>query len=194
VIALLKRSLFHRNFFLKRLEVLLSDLKDGLSIFIDANIFIYHFCKESTFNPARSDFLERVERRKVRGVSSTAVIQEATHRMMILEVATILPDVKLKDMVKYLKANPEVVKKLVNYQSIPSKIASFNLKIISPDIDTFARSQQMKSRYGFLSNDALSVQIMEDMRINNLASNDSDFERVDFIQFYKPSPASPNSV
>jgi len=173
--------------------VFLSDLEDGLSIFIDANIFIYHFCKESLFNPASSDFLDRAERRRVRGVTSTAVIQEATHRMMILEAATILPDGKLRDLVKYLKANPEVVKKLVNHQSIPSKIACFNLKIISPDIDTVARSQQMKSRYGLLSNDSLSVQIMEDMRINNLASNDSDFERVDFIQFYKPSPTSPNS-
>jgi predicted nucleic acid-binding protein len=180
--------------FLKRLEVFLSDLKDGLTIFIDANIFIYHFWKESMFNPASSDFLDRVERRKVHGITSTAVIQEATHRMMILEAATILPDVKLRDMVKYLKATPGVVKKLVSHHSIPSKIASFNVKIISPDIDTLARSQQMKSRYGFLSNDALSVQIMEDVGINNLASNDSDFERLDSIQFYRPSPTSPNSV
>jgi len=167
--------------------VFLSDLKDGLSIFVDANIFIYHFCKESTFNRTNSDFLERIEMINVHGVTSTAVIQEATHRMMILEATTILPDVKLRDMVKYLKANPEVIKKLVSHQSIPSKIASFNLKIISPDIDTLDRSQQMKSRYGFLSNDALSLQIMEDIKVNNLASNDFDFERVKFIQLYRPS-------
>ncbi len=45
----------------------------------------------------------------------------------------------------------------------------------------------MKKRYGFLSNDVLTLQIMEDLRIDNLASNDSDFERVDFIKLYKPS-------
>ena len=108
--------------------------------------------------------------------------------MMILEAVSMLPDVKPRNMVKYLKDTPEVVKKLVNHQRIPSKIASFNVKTISPDIDTLARSQQMKGRYGFLTNDALSVQIMEDVRINNLASNDFDFERVNFIQFYRPSP------
>ena len=166
----------------------LSELKDGVSIFIDANIFIYHFWKESTFNSASSDFLDRVERGKIHGITSTAVIQEATHRMMILEAVSMLPHVKPRDMAKYLKDTPEVVKKLVNHQSIPSKIASFNVKTISLDIDTLARSQQMKGRYGFLSNDALSVQIMEDARINNLASNDFDFERVSFIQFYRPSP------
>ena len=45
----------------------------------------------------------------------------------------------------------------------------------------------MKRRYGLLSNDALSIQIIEDLKINNLASNDSDFERVDFLKLYKPS-------
>jgi len=62
-----------------------------------------------------------------------------------------------------------------------------NLEIVSPGIDAIVRSQQMKKRYGFLSNDALTLQIMEDLRIDNLASNGSDFERVDFIKLYKPS-------
>ncbi len=32
----------------------LSDLEDGFSIFVDANIFIYHFCKKSKLNPERN--------------------------------------------------------------------------------------------------------------------------------------------
>ena len=165
----------------------LSDMEDGSSVFVDANIFIYHFCKKSKLNPASSKFLERAETTKIRGVTSTLVVQEATHRMMIVEAATILTDIKAKDLVKYLKAHPDIVKKLVSHQSIPEKIASFNLEIISPEINIIERSQQMKRRYGFLSNDALSLQIMEDMKINNLASNDSDFDRVDSITLYKPS-------
>lgn len=143
--------------------------------------------KKSKLNLASSNFLERAERSEISGVTSTLVLQEATHRMMIVEAATILTDIEAKDLVKYLKAHPDVVKKLVSHQSIPEKIASFNLKIICPNINTIKRSQQMKRRYGFLSNDALSLQIMEDLKINNLASNDSDFERVNFITLYKPS-------
>jgi predicted nucleic acid-binding protein len=45
----------------------------------------------------------------------------------------------------------------------------------------------MKRRYGFLSNDALTLQIMEDMKIKNLASNDADFKRVEIITLYRPS-------
>lgn len=171
----------------------LPDLEDGSSIFIDANIFVYHFFKKSKFNPTSSNFLERAEKGEIKGVTSTSVVQEATHRMMIMEAATILPDLKTKNIVGYLKAHSDIVKKLITHQVIPEKIASFNLEIISPDINTIQRSQQMKRRYGFLSNDALSLQIMEDLKINDLAFNDSDFERVTFIALYKPSVSAETS-
>lgn len=167
--------------------MVLSDLEDGSSVFIDANIFIYHFSKESKLNSDCSNFLERVEEGKINGFTSVAVIQEVTHRMMILEAVTFIPEMKGKDPVKNLKAHPDVVKKLVRHQRIPAQMALFNISIISPDIDTIERSQQMKRRYGVLSNDALSLQIIEDLKINNLVSNDSDFERVNFITLYKPS-------
>ena len=127
----------------------LPDLEDGSSIFIDANIFVYHFFKKSKFNPTSSNFLERAEKGEIKGVTSTSVVQEATHRMMIMEAATILPDLKTKNIVGYLKAHSDIVKKLITHQVIPEKIASFNLEIISPDINTIQRSQQMKRRYGF---------------------------------------------
>jgi predicted nucleic acid-binding protein len=165
----------------------LADLEKGTSIFIDANIFIYHFSKESRFNQACSNFLEQIEAGSMSGFTSISIAQEVTHRMMIIEAVGLLPGIKPKDIVKSLKRNSDTVKKLVNHQSIPSKITSFNLEIISPSIEAIVRSQQMKKRYGFLSNDALSLQIMEDLKIKNLASNDTDFERVDFIALYRPS-------
>lgn len=166
--------------------MLLPDLEDGSSIFIDANIFVYHFSKKSRLNPACSSLLERAERKEINGITSISVVHEVTHRMMLIEAAAILPDVKIKGLVKYLKFHPDIVKKLVNHQCVPEKISTFNLEIISSDIKTVERSQQMKRRYGFLSNDALILQIMEDLKIDNLTSNDSDFERVNFITLYKP--------
>mgnify|MGYP002066975394 FL=1 len=109
--------------------------------------------------------------------------------MMIVEAASILPEIKVKDIVRYLKDHPDIVKKLATHENIPTTIALFNLDVLSPNLETLERSQQMKRRYGFLSNDALTLQIMGDLKINNLASNDSDFERVDFIKLYKPFPS-----
>ncbi len=104
--------------------MVLSDLEDGSSIFVDGNIFVYHFTRESKANPASSDFLERIERGTIHGFTSVSIVQEVTHRRMIIEAVAVLPGVKPKDLVKYLKTHSDAVKKLVNHQSIPSKIAS----------------------------------------------------------------------
>ena len=124
------------------------------------------------------------------GITSTFVVQEATHRMMMLEAAQVLAGIQRRDLVKYLKSHPELVKELPAHRSIPDKVSSFNLKIVSPDITTLARSQEIKKEYGLLSNDALLVYIMKDTGLTNLASNDSDFERLDFIRLYRPTPNS----
>lgn len=121
------------------------------------------------------------------GFTSISIVQEVIHRMMIIEALSLHPEIKAKDVVKYSKAHPEEVKKLISHQGIPSRIASFNVKIMSFDIETIEKSQVMKRRYGFLSNDALTLQIMEDLNIKNLASNDIDFEMVDFIKLYRSS-------
>ena len=73
----------------------LSDIEEGTSIFIDANIFIYHFSKESRFNHACSNFLEYIETESITGVTSLPVVQEVTHRMMIIEAAARHPEVKV---------------------------------------------------------------------------------------------------
>lgn len=61
-----------------------------------------------------------------------------------------------------------------------------NIEILPVSASLIARSQQMKTRYGFLSNDALTLQIMSELEVRAIATNDSDFERVDAVTVYKP--------
>jgi len=44
--------------------MVLSEIEDGCHIFVDANIFVYHFAKKSRFNAASTAFLERIENRE----------------------------------------------------------------------------------------------------------------------------------
>lgn len=164
----------------------LSNVEDGTKIFIDANIFVYHFTANSRFNPSCTSFLESIEKGNIQGFTTVSVIQEGVHRIMIEEAALLLPDVKAKDIVKYLKTHHDVVKSLAINREVPSKIVRFNVEIIPADIRIIEKSQLIKIQYGFLSNDALTLQVMKDFNISHLASNDSDFERVDFITLYKP--------
>lgn len=46
----------------------LHEVEPGQKVFIDANIFVYHFSQGSRFNRSCTDFLNRVEASEVRGM------------------------------------------------------------------------------------------------------------------------------
>lgn len=104
---------------------------------------------------------------------------------MMAEALLACPHVKGKDLVRYLKTHPDIVKTLRLNQDIASIIASLNIEILPISAALIERSRQMKGRYGFLSNDALTLQTMMDLEVSTIATNDSDFERVDAITAYK---------
>ncbi len=60
----------------------LEQVQAGTRIFIDASIFIYHF---SGVSAECRTLLERCERGEVKGATSTLVMAEASHRLMMIE-------------------------------------------------------------------------------------------------------------
>lgn len=167
----------------------LQEIGAGSKVFIDANIFVYHFSKGSEFNKSCTDFLYRVETAQVHGVTSVGIIMEASHRLMIVEASSVL-DVEIKNIPKYLKQHPDIVKQLTKHLTVPQKISELNIEIVQTTLKNIVDSQLNKTKYGFLSNDSLTLKIMEDMGLTSLASNDSDFKRVDWLKLYLPSSFS----
>jgi predicted nucleic acid-binding protein len=163
----------------------LAEVTHGTRVFIDANIFVYHFSADSRLNSACTSFLASVEQGRLVGITSAAVIQETAHRVMMAEALLACPHVKGNDLIKYLKTHPDIVKTLRLNQDIASIIASLNIEILPISASLIERSRQMKARYGFLSNDALTLP-MTDLEVSAIATNDSDFERVEAITVYKP--------
>jgi predicted nucleic acid-binding protein len=164
----------------------LHEIEAGSKVFIDANIFVYHFSKGSEFNKSCTNFLFRVETSQIHGFTSVGIIMEATHRLMMVEASAIL-DIEIKNLPKYLKQHPETVKQLTKHLSVPNKISELNIEIIQITPKIIEESQGNKTKYGFLSNDSLTLKIMENLAITNLASNDLDFKRVDWLNLYLPS-------
>jgi predicted nucleic acid-binding protein len=76
----------------------LAELPPGTSIFIDASIFIYHFTGVSE---DCSEFLVRCQGREIAGQTSTNVILEVLHRLMMAEAVN-----------KNLVQPPQILKKL----------------------------------------------------------------------------------
>jgi len=118
----------------------LHEIEHGRRIFIDANIFVYHFSKDSGFNKSCKEFFIRVENSEIHGVTSAVVIQEATHRLMMSEASSII-DVEVKNLPKYLKQRPDVVKQLTRHLMVPGKIANLNIEIIPVTTSLIEESQ-----------------------------------------------------
>lgn len=87
----------------------LSEIPDGLSVFIDANIFIYHFSGPTPLSSSCSAFLGRIEDGVIRGLTSTIVLVEVLHRLMILEAAGVF-QLPPRDALRYLKEHPQFKK------------------------------------------------------------------------------------
>ncbi len=167
----------------------LHEIEIGSKVFIDANIFVYHFSKGSRFNKSCTEFLFRVETSEIHGTTSVAVIQEAVHRLMMVEASSIL-DIEVRNLPKYLKQHSDVVKQLTQHLAVPKKILSLITEIIQMTPKLIEESQSIKGKYGFLTNDSLTVKIMEELSITILASNDLDFKRVEWLKLYLPIPAN----
>jgi len=65
--------------------MIFADLLAGESVFLDANILIYHFGPHPTLGAACHQFVQRIEAQDLLGFTSTHVLGEVAHQLMIVE-------------------------------------------------------------------------------------------------------------
>jgi len=61
------------------------DIRDGESVFLDANTLVYHFSSHPTFGAACRELIERIARGELRGSTSSHVLSNVAHRLMTIE-------------------------------------------------------------------------------------------------------------
>ncbi len=62
-----------------------TDLAAGDTVFLDANMLVYHFAPDPVLGPACTQLVKRIENQSILGFTSTHVISEVTHRLMTIE-------------------------------------------------------------------------------------------------------------
>ena len=158
-------------------------LRNGDSVFIDANIFIYNFGGQSV---ECKDVLLRCAKGELRGITSTFIIAEVLHRLMVAE-AIEKKFITDKNPVKQLKEHAEIIKKLSTYIHDVEKIGDMNLEVLELTYDCIKTSAAVRRSEGILTNDSLVAAAMKDIGVSNLLTNDDDFDRIEWLHIYKPS-------
>ncbi len=65
----------------------LHELPAGESIFLDANLLVYHFAAHPIHGLACTDFIDLVTRGEFTAVTSTHILSETAHQLMTYEAA-----------------------------------------------------------------------------------------------------------
>ena len=66
-----------------------ADLALHDSVFLDANTLVYHFASHQVFGPAANQLMTRIENQELVGYTSTHMLSETAHRLMMIEAATL---------------------------------------------------------------------------------------------------------
>ena len=142
--------------------------------------------KHPKFFLSCNSFFERIESGEYRGITSTLVINEVLHKLILAEAAKIYHLQSEREAIKYLKRKPERISGLSQVWKNYSDIKEYPIIICDFDGAVMEKAVELSNKHGLFISDASHLAIMMTQGIKRIATNDSDFERLNGIDIYKP--------
>ncbi len=168
----------------------LSDHISDECIFIDSNIFIYNALDNPIYAESCSDFLMLVETNKINAVITPMVMDEVLFKILVAEASQHIENFNIRNLKKKMKDpifSSVVYRPVKKYSEYLIELTYAGLEILDINERTIKKSIILGEKYGLLTTDAIHLAAMKQYEIIYLASNDSDFDKVDFIKVYKPT-------
>ena len=166
--------------------MIFTDLTAGASVFLDANTLLYHFTADANYGAACTELLERIERQELTGFTSTHVVSEVAHRLMTIEAALRFSR-PFAGIAPWLKKHPTEVQQLLQFRQAIQEVPRYRLQVLTIPADLLDPATAITQQTGLLHNDALIVALMRRHGLTNLASADTDFDRVPGLARYAPA-------
>ena len=167
---------------------MLTTIPDGVVCYLDATIFYYHLVDVPPLSNDCSDLLARIEQGHVQSVTSSVALAEATHKVMLAEVVQ-RHGMDHRGLIARLKRHPDLLDGLTNHAQVAATVRSLRLPVEAITLELLARGADVSSQKRLLTNDALTLAVMEKLGVTILATNDDDFDAVEGITVYKPTRA-----
>lgn len=166
--------------------MIFADLAAGQSVFLDANVLVYHFAPDPVLGPHCAPLVQRIDRGELSGFTSTHVLTETAHRLMSIEASARF-GWPFAGMARRLKDHAAEVQKLMAFRRAIQTVVDSKFQVLSITPALVLAAAGLSQQTGLLSNDALIVAVMQDYGLVNLASNDADFDRVPGLTRYAPA-------
>ena len=166
--------------------MIFADFGNGDAVFLDANTLVYHFEPHPTYGIACSQLLTRVENQELRGFTSTHILTEVAHRLMMIE-ASRQPGWTAARVKQRLQRRPAVIQQFTLFRTALEEVVQSRIHVLTIPPPLTIAAAVVSQQTGLLSNDAMIVALMQHHALTNLASNDSDFDRVPGLTRYAPA-------
>jgi predicted nucleic acid-binding protein len=165
--------------------MIFADLATADSVFVDANTLIYHFGPHPAFGTACRQLLQRIENQDLLGFTSTHTLGEVAHQLMIAEALT-LPGWSAGKVKKRLRQQPAALHTLTGFRTAVQSVLQSRIRVLTIAPDLLDTAAILSQQCGLLTNDALTLALMQTHGLTRIASHDADFDRVPGITRYAP--------
>ena len=165
---------------------LFNQLKTGESVFLDANTLVYHFEPHPIHGNACNQLVSRIEQQDLLGYTSTHVLSELAHRLMMIE-ASALPGWTASKTKLRLRQHPAALSKLTQFRVAIEAMLQSRIVVLAIAPSLISSAATISQQNGLLSNDALIVAVMQSTGLSNLAISDADFDRVAGVTRFAPA-------
>ena len=166
--------------------MIFADLVAGEAVFVDANTLIYHFGPHPAFGAACQQLVQRIENQDLLGFTSTHVLGEVAHQLMIVE-ALALPGWAPAKVKKRLQQQPGALQNLTRFRTAVETVLQSRLAVLTIAPSLLGAAATISQQCGLLTNDALIVAVMQANGLTKVASHDADFDRVPGLTRYAPA-------
>lgn len=163
-----------------------ADLAVGDWVFVDANTFVFYFGPHAAYGAVCGQFFRRIENQELHGFTSSHVLGEVAHRLMIAE-ATTAAGWSPGKVRQRLKQHPTVLQGLTQFRSAVETILQSRIQVLTIPSGLLRDALAVGQQHGLLVNDALTVALMQANGLTKIASDDTDFDRVPGITRYGPA-------
>ena len=160
-------------------------------IFIDANIFTYFLTNHPRHGEVCVEFMEEIEEGKRIGFISPLVIDEVIYVLMIqkMKETTSIRDVAA--LKRKMLRDKSIWKDCLNpveifFKYIDQLTALGNLEILNIDYSTSKIALEISREHFLFPRDALHAACCKAHGITNIATNDRDFERAQWLNVWNP--------
>lgn len=152
-------------------------------VFVDTNILVYALAKKHRHKRTCEALLLKINHGEAIGFTSSTVINELFHTILVGEIKQKYGNV---EVIRFIKEHPNVISECDVAYGALDDVFNSSLVILPLTLEVLRHAKIISKKNNLLFSDAIHAASCKVFGIKHIATNDQDFDRVDFLKNWRP--------